>query len=836
MASGRLVNSMKQIRRIALLGRGDLADAQLLDLFVSQKDEAAFEALVRRHGPMVLSVCRRILKDAHDVDDAFQATFLVLVRKAAGLAKRELVGNWLYGVAYRAALKLRQAKKTRQEKERQVQPMARTPTSSPDIPDDLLAWLDHELNQLPEKQRAAIVFCDLEGLTRTQAARKLGWPLGTLNWRLAAARAQLAKRLKRRGLGLSAAALAALLEKSAAAVVPPALVASTVKIGTVLTASGAVPSGLVSATVASLTEGVVKAMFLGKLKLVTAMVIAVGLLAAGAGGVKFGALATEQGEDLRAPTSNKNSQQIRGSSEDAKAKVQPKDMFIKAEGKVSFRIGEISGTARCVNYDESRQELLLEGTAENPVTLRRNSSTVAFQEITASKVLYNRRTGEISLNDGAKVMIGGREERREERPFPLAAKGDSQRGSLPDWQDAFLAKAHDFGAVPQGVIVRQQLPLVNKSNVSLEILGVRVSCGCLTARASAKVLTPNQEGVLLLELDSRRFTGPKTMTVFVSAAAEGKVHEFRLAVSAATFGQVDPNVVYTNQRELRIPVNVQMESGLRELLLFASWDQGRTYDQVATAAPDAREFVFKAPHDGTCWLKVAAVDREGKREPKDVRQGPVSQKLIIDTVRPQVRVFTAQRQGDDVLLEWAIEEEHLDPEGIRLEYQSKDDAWFTIPAKLGSARRARQTCTAGLSRFRLTVKDKAGNQTVATLVIESPDASLGPQAHYRLALEEIEKKNYDQARHFLRQNLEGATAVQDRAAHEKSLYKMADLCFLVKDFEQAVIYYQKALQHYPESPANLAARGQLGECYFELAAQALEKLRNARVDEKAHYD
>src|SRR5262249_37663043 len=153
------------------------------------------------HGPMVLSVCRRILRDQHDAQDAFQVTFFVLIRKAAGIAKRELVGNWLYGVAMRAALKMKQAKRTRSLKERQV--MRMPPKEPSDVSDELLMRLDQELSKLPEKYRAPIVLCDLEGVSRPQAAQRLSWPIGTLNWRLAQAREMLAKALKKRGAALS---------------------------------------------------------------------------------------------------------------------------------------------------------------------------------------------------------------------------------------------------------------------------------------------------------------------------------------------------------------------------------------------------------------------------------------------------------------------------------------------------------------------------------------------------------------------------------------------------------------------------------------------------------
>jgi len=230
MATGQKTNPIRQIRRMALLGFTDISDTRLLDFFLTQQDDVAFEALVKRHGSMVLNVCQRILKDSHDAEDAFQATFLVLIRKAASLGNRELLGNWLYGVALRAALKMKQAKLRRRFKEGQVRAMSSTRSSA--FSAEQIEGLDHELAKLPQKYRAAIVFCDLEGMTRVQAARKLGWPIGTLNWRLAKARSIVASRLKRHDLTISSNAIAIFLQQNASASVPPSLVAATTKLAT----------------------------------------------------------------------------------------------------------------------------------------------------------------------------------------------------------------------------------------------------------------------------------------------------------------------------------------------------------------------------------------------------------------------------------------------------------------------------------------------------------------------------------------------------------------------------------------------------------------------------
>jgi RNA polymerase sigma factor (sigma-70 family) len=273
MASGQMNGALRSVRTAALAGEGvAVDDGQLLTGFILRRDEAAFEALVRRHGPMVLGVCRRVLGNPHDAEDAFQATFLVLARKAATLTRRELVGNWLYGVAYRAALEVRA---TRPRREEQVSAMPEPEVfDAPHDGGDLRAALDHELNRLPEKYRAPVVLCDLEGRTRREVAQRLGIPEGTLSGRLTRARRTLAARLTRRGVTLSGGALAAALSPGAAAArLPTSLVVSTTGAATAV-AAGRVAASVVSARVAAVAQGVLKTMLLNKLKGVVAVLVA----------------------------------------------------------------------------------------------------------------------------------------------------------------------------------------------------------------------------------------------------------------------------------------------------------------------------------------------------------------------------------------------------------------------------------------------------------------------------------------------------------------------------------------------------------------------------------
>jgi RNA polymerase sigma-70 factor (ECF subfamily) len=286
MATSVLNPVIGHLRKAVLVRDGaGLTDGQLLESFVRQRDEAAFEALVRRHGPMVLGVCRRVLGNHHDAEDAFQATFLVLARKAGSLLPRGTVAPWLYGVAHRTALKARGVIARRRVRERQVAGMPEPEAAGPDTGGpDLRPLLDRELSGLPDKYRVPIVLCDLEGKAGKEAARQLGWPEGTVASRLSRGRVLLARRLARHGLAFSGGSLAAVLSRDAtSAPVPASLVTPTVRAAGCLAAGQALTTGLVSTEVAALTGGVLKAMFLTKLKGGMALFLALGVLGAGLG-------------------------------------------------------------------------------------------------------------------------------------------------------------------------------------------------------------------------------------------------------------------------------------------------------------------------------------------------------------------------------------------------------------------------------------------------------------------------------------------------------------------------------------------------------------------------
>jgi RNA polymerase sigma factor (sigma-70 family) len=288
MMALRLNEVMRKVRgRLARDECAAATDAALLDRFRSGRDEEAFAELVRRHGGMVFGVCRRLLRNAHDAEDAFQATFLVLVRSGSAVRQLGSVASWLYGVARRTALEARRSAARRRVKEAGAM---RGSAVSADSCDDLREVLDEEIARLPEKFRAPLVLCDLEGKTRREAAKHLGCPEGTVASRLALARKTLGSRLARRGVTVPAGMLTVLVgEEAAAAAVPPGLIGSTVRV--------AVGRAVVPPGVAPLVKGVLTTMLLKKLKSGTVLALAAVVLAAG-GNVFRGALGGEaQGAD-----------------------------------------------------------------------------------------------------------------------------------------------------------------------------------------------------------------------------------------------------------------------------------------------------------------------------------------------------------------------------------------------------------------------------------------------------------------------------------------------------------------------------------------------------------
>jgi RNA polymerase sigma factor (sigma-70 family) len=336
VARRQLGNVIRFLRRTSVsMEGGELTDRQLLARFAGGQDEAAFASLVKRHDSMVWSACRRVLGDGPDAEDAFQAAFLVLAQKAGSMSWQESVGSWLYEVAVRVAMRARRDTSRRRQRERQVPDMPQAEALPQDGSPELRDVLDEELTRLPEKYRAPLVLCYLEGKTNDEAARHLGWPKGTVAIRLSRARDVLRGRLTRRGLAMSAGLALAAPGKEALAAVPASLVTITIQ---------AAVGGAVTAPVAALVKEVVQAMFWRKIKNCMLVVLVLGSIGLGVSGLLYQASA----------------QGVAGRPEQ-KAPDQP----AKAEAGPT-----VKGLQLTLSLDPDRTTLLKDGSNIEPVKLK----------------------------------------------------------------------------------------------------------------------------------------------------------------------------------------------------------------------------------------------------------------------------------------------------------------------------------------------------------------------------------------------------------------------------------------------------------------------------------
>lgn len=283
MANRSLHPLLHYLRRLGgKAGEGSLEDAQLLHRFLASRDESAFTMIVQRYGAMVWGLCVRRLGETPEAEDAFQATFLVLVRKAASLRASHLLGPWLYGVANRTALKLR-GKRARQSAREAALPEQLADEPPEQMWAEMRPVLDDEINRLPTKYRLPVLLCYLQGLSSEEAAQRLGCAKGTIFSRLSRARDLLRRRLIRRGIDVSAGALTAVLvENAAVRAMPPAALRETTICTSLLLAAGTASQAL-SAPLTALVEGVIRSMFLSKVKLALIVVLALSLVGSGAG-------------------------------------------------------------------------------------------------------------------------------------------------------------------------------------------------------------------------------------------------------------------------------------------------------------------------------------------------------------------------------------------------------------------------------------------------------------------------------------------------------------------------------------------------------------------------
>ena len=271
-ACAELLSGLNTLTHVGVTG--NLSDAQLLDRFLARSGETAevaFEALVARHGPMVLDVCGNLLGDPHNTNDAFQATFLVLASRAGSIRRRDALASWLLGVARRVALQSRADVARRRVNERRA---AEAKDNRSPEPPEPWSELHEEIDRLPERYREPVVLCYLEGLSTQTAAVRLGCPHGTILSRLSRARERLRGGLTRRGLAPTGLLTAGIAPGAAPTAIPPKLLTATVRASLIFTEQETTATGLVSTTAVALAKGVVHTMMISKLKTVGAAMLA----------------------------------------------------------------------------------------------------------------------------------------------------------------------------------------------------------------------------------------------------------------------------------------------------------------------------------------------------------------------------------------------------------------------------------------------------------------------------------------------------------------------------------------------------------------------------------
>ncbi len=327
MASRTSGSSLKHLRDLFGVGTAvGLSDHELLRRYAATQDESAFEALVARYGPLVVATCRAVLRHQFDVEDAFQATFLVLARKAGSVRAADALGGWLHRVAYRAAVQLNVEAKRRQRRthDREVSAMDIPDTQRPALDFDVRSIVHAEIDRLPESHRLPVVLCDLEGLTYEQAAGRLHWSMPALYHRLAKGRKLLRDRLVRRGISAVAVSAALELSSTSAAVAVPAAWAQS--------AVAAATGGPIPATVAALTDCIIRSLLMTRLKIAAATMLAMAAIAS----VGVAAVVATRIDDPKAPRTSPRAAQVANTPKPAaKTNHQPGSLTVEARDLVT---------------------------------------------------------------------------------------------------------------------------------------------------------------------------------------------------------------------------------------------------------------------------------------------------------------------------------------------------------------------------------------------------------------------------------------------------------------------------------------------------------------------
>lgn len=689
-------------RSLPQCGDAALTDAQLLERWIEQHDPAAFELMLWRHGSMVWNTCRRLLPRREDVEDAFQATFVVLVRKAGSIRRREALAAWLHRIACRIAGRARATNVRRANREQVFADVPAVPSIDTSFESELSAILDEEIESLPAHYRHALILCCLEGKSQEEAARLLKRPRGTVSSWLTRGRERLRQRLLRRGIVVSTAGLTATLTPdalSAGGVIP--LVGSLVRMAGGVAAGGSVPAGLMSVRSIALAEGVLRMMFLTKMKIVAAISVVV-VATVGVGTWSHATWAVDNPPALpeATPRPQLNTQKQRGQpglivldSGGIAYDSTVLEHYRKVQGGIAW--GEKAhGLQAGIAFRRGDQERYEIGQSVTFVVYLRNVSDKKI-DLSHIEPLFDERMPDVEDAPGRHLAV---------------ATGPIRLGRVP-----IVHRSLEAG---QRITLGYPWFRIRPLGWRGEVIGPT----CCAEPGRYKVGYPS----LPLRLDDGKDIGLSTKQVELIIDKREMAKEDRAvgeapAVERPTIPAVevhdDARLFFAPLRSSHIPFTLDPEK-VAEIILLVSRDEGKTWEQVDRKPSTEPSFHFTAPEDGMYWFIVQTVDKQGRPTPANPSRVKPSMRMCVDTTAPKVALFRPVLVNQNTVhLGWEAKDANLGENPITLEWaEQKDGPWLLIGRNLPNTGIHRWHLPKGMPSevyLRICVSDQAGNKACA---------------------------------------------------------------------------------------------------------------------------
>jgi RNA polymerase sigma factor (sigma-70 family) len=652
------------VRRLhSLLALGSAAehdDVDLLRRFTTQADAAAFAVLVRRHGPMVLGVCRRLLRDSADADDAFQATFAVLIRKAVSLSHPEQLAGWLFRVAYRTASRARSGRLRRHAREL---PLEDVPVEGPIaeiVWRELQPIFDEEVNRLPDNLRLPVVLCLMEGRTKRAAARMLDWPEGTFSSRLQRARELLRGRLARRGVTIPSSALSlALVQGTTSAAVPSPLLAATIQSASLIAAGSALP-----APVAMLAQGVIHSMFIAKLKVVAVLVLTVGILAGGSGWLLQGggggenALAKQSGQpkdkaahkDARPdPDVNERIRQ----QDDKKARVLQIKELSSELIEVEAALTELEAATHAIKYYEANVKIEEETRSSNSAIVGAKASLArAIAEKASKEWMVVRLAKKAEEKAESTLKLNETELKRLQRLFLEKAASQIDLDRVKDEVEinrAQIARARsilDAGAGAKTIADRQPVqPLLKDDDISRGLRIKELSSELIEAETALSELKAVTEGIKYYEANLKIEEQAKTSSSAI-LAAKTILHKAMAEKASKQWNAIRTAKKAQEKAEATLNFNEEQLKRLQQLFLRKDATQ-KDLDHAKTELELTRAQLARATSilDAFSGTETAADKQPGQPRPKDGIEAKISDAAVAEAEAKLERLMKLRAGG-----------------------------------------------------------------------------------------------------------------------------------------------------------------------------------------------